>query len=149
MATTALGSFVWLASGTACSVTSGGGGAGGTTVGVTTTATSTTAGMTMTGPCTDTMGCAKCNTCVTAFNCGVANTNMTLCKCGTGAPLGLYTTFYNCLCGMDGNSGVCGAKCSKTCRGTGTDAMDCMGCLGLAAATNDKCKASYDACKAG
>ncbi len=100
--------------------------------------------------CMDVSSCEKCNGCVTNFDCGVASTNITVCHCngndsGTSS-LGLYTAFFGCLCGGDGKSGQCGAKCSKSCTGTGKDAADCTTCLSTAAGTY--CKNEYNACNA-
>ncbi len=138
---------------TGCSVTASSGGGGSTASSMTTGTTTvgvTTGTMSTTGSCMDTSGCEKCNGCVTKFDCGVASTNTGVCKCnGNGmstSSIGLYTTFFTCLCGADGAGGKCGAKCSKTCKGTGADAADCMTCLGTAAGVD--CKNEYSACNA-
>ncbi len=158
-------------SGAGCLVVSDKGGTGGATSASSTTtvtpmssnsSSSTGAGVTSsstaamssssTGPCNET-GSVHCSHCVTAFDCGVAATNTTVLGCNNVAMSGkssydLYTNLYDCLCGTDGGSGACGASCSKTCKGTGTDAGNCQQCVGVAFTSATKCKSTYDACKA-
>jgi hypothetical protein len=98
------------------------------------------------GMCMEVANCKTCSTCT--FGCGIPAANATLCRCNAAAgetSLDLYTALYECLCGPDGISGNCGAKCGKVCTGAGTDAPDCMSCLG--GALNGACAAPFDKCK--
>jgi hypothetical protein len=142
-------------SGTACTVnTEGSGGAGGAggatsqTVGATVGSMTTTASSMM---CMDVSGCGKCGPKCAGTGCGVPSANVSnLCKCNNGGmgndSLSIYKDLYDCLCGADGGGGKCGSKCSKFCKGTGTDAGDCMSCIG--AGINGDCKAQYGDCVA-
>ncbi len=103
-----------------------------------------------TGPCVE-MGTDTCAKCVTApYPCGVPTSgNVKLKNCNNtpgNSSLDKYTSLYDCLCGIDGKTGACGAQCSKTCLGTGMDAMGCAGCVSGAFASDMKCGGEYTAC---
>src|SRR5205085_1402963 len=72
---------------------------------------------TTSGACTENVATETCRDCVTKFDCGVAATNTTLagnCNGMGTSSFDLWSTLYDCFCGSDGVSGVCGSKCSKT-----------------------------------
>ncbi len=95
-------------------------------------------------------GNARCSSCVAAFDCGPPSTNTTLFKCQDelgfplDTPLSLWTALHGCVCGNDGKSGPCGAKCPKLCRGSGAVDPACQACVGQAVGT--QCYAKYKAC---
>lgn len=157
---------VWVSVGSGCIVEetnkSGSGGAGGA-IGAGGYVTDATTGGGMGGDmttgggmggmqnegCTEVPNCKKCSACT--MGCGVIDAAKTsVCNCNDNADgkasLDLYSDYLGCLCGADGMTGACGAKCSKTCLGTGTDSGDCMNCLG--AALGSTCKDAFTACGA-